>query len=148
MSDNLLGYVVFLHIIKTDLATHKSSREAGYLDAETANHAARALVLHQSGLPAESWDEYNERLGDDGEITIHGAIDTMQIVCFVWARDDDYKYESESTEEIDRVENTNAESSTLPREQRRSTCASLVSLGLLGLAVFLIAEFVLTSLLE
>ncbi|KAL9023838.1 MAG: hypothetical protein Q9196_006939 [Gyalolechia fulgens] len=146
MSNHLLSYVLILHMIKTDFATQKSSREAGFLDAETANDAARTMVLRQSGLPAEDWDEYNEKIVDDGEITIHGAIDTMQIVCFVWTRDEDYEHgseRSETTEEIDQVEHTNAELNTLPQEQRRSIWSSLVSLGLLGLAVVLIADIVL-----
>lgn len=84
MSEIIPMYTIVLHTIKTDIATHESSLKGGFQNLETANNIARTLVRRQSDHSLEGWDEYSEEIDDGGRITIHGAIDTMRIVCFVW----------------------------------------------------------------
>lgn len=138
MSETVTTYAVILHVIKTDIATHRSSREGGFLDLEKANNAARTLVLRQSDLLPEDWDEYNEDIDDEGEITIHGAIDTMQIVCFVWTTKN-----LKLAEEIDQVKDMKTQLPVIPRETRSNKCASLARFCLSAMGIYLVIVFVL-----
>ncbi|KAL8716788.1 MAG: hypothetical protein Q9225_005914 [Loekoesia sp. 1 TL-2023] len=137
MSDNIPTYTIFLLTVNTEDASRQSIHRAGYSSVEEANESALAWVASKSGVPTEDWDEYDEETGDQGQVTIRGAIDTLQIICFVWIKErEDEK--QKGTEQATETEDSAGKMRTDSQEKEpKSMCESVALIVFLALVVCL-----------